>query len=68
MNAWMAPAIGTALGLSLAAAAAALVLPDKPVIDIAPMVQRWLQPAYRPAAVPEAAKLAVLPAPVPVPQ
>ena len=68
MNAWMAPAIGTALGLSLAAAAAALVLPEKPVIDIVPLVQRWLQPAHRPAVVPEAAKLAVPPAPVPVPK
>ena len=68
MNAWMAPAIGTALGLSLAAAAAALVLPEKPMLDIAPMVQRWLQPAPRPVAVPEAANLAVPPAPLPVPQ
>jgi S1-C subfamily serine protease len=63
MNAWMAPAIGTALGLSLAAAAAALVLPEKPVLDIAPLVQRWLQP--RP--VPDVAKAVVPPAPVAVP-
>jgi len=41
----MAPVIGTALGLSLAAAAAVLVLPEKPVVDIAPLVHRVVQVA-----------------------
>jgi S1-C subfamily serine protease len=69
MNAWMAPAIGTALGLSLAAAAAALVLPEKPMIDLAPLVQRWLRPAP-PAPVPAPPPQPAIapPAPVPPPQ
>ncbi len=53
MHGWLAPVIGTALGLSLAAAAAVLVLPEKPVVDIGPLVQR----------VAEVARIALAPAP-----
>lgn len=66
MNAWMAPVIGTALGLSLAAAAAALVLPERPVVDIAPLVQRWLRPVPKPVVVPAPAPEVVAPVPAPV--
>ncbi len=54
MQGWLAPVIGTALGLSLAAAAAVLVLPAKPVVDIGPLVQRVVQ----------VARIALVPTPV----
>lgn len=68
MNAWMAPAIGTALGLSLAAAAAVLVMPEKPLVDIGPLVQRWLRPAAPVAVVPPAPPQQPAVAPAPAPQ
>jgi len=67
MGSLMAPVFGTTLGLSLAAAAAALVLPEQPVFDIAPMVQRMLRPAPPLAAVPAQPAAAPLAAAVPAP-
>lgn len=51
MQGWLAPLFGTALGLSVVAAGAALVLPEKPVVDLAPLVQSVLR-AVRPPAAP----------------
>ena len=51
MQGWIAPLFGMSLGLSVVAAGAVLVLPDRPVFDLAPLVRRVLQYA-RPAAVP----------------
>jgi serine protease Do len=60
MQAWLAPVVGTLLGLGLAGVGAALVLPERPVIDIGPLVRAVVLP--KPAVV--AAPVAV---PVPVP-
>lgn len=60
MQGWMAPLFGLLLGLSLVAAAGALVLPEKPVIDLRSLLQPAVAPA-RPEAVAKAP-----PAPVPV--
>ena len=57
MQGWIAPVIGTALGLSMVAAAAVLVLPERPGVDIAPLVRAVLQ-----RAVPVRAPVATLPA------
>jgi S1-C subfamily serine protease len=53
MQGWAAPLIGTGLGLSLVAAAAALVLPERPVVDVAPLVRALrIAVAPRPPAEP----------------
>jgi S1-C subfamily serine protease len=62
MQGWLAPLVGTTLGLALTAFGAALVVPEKPVFDIRPAIQRWLQPPA-PASVP---REAVVPPPAPV--
>jgi S1-C subfamily serine protease len=69
MHGWAAPLIGTGLGLSLAVALAALVLPDKPIVDIAPWVHAMLRPVPpvdAPAAR-DAPAVVVAPASPPVP-
>lgn len=60
----MAPLFGMALGLSVVAAGAALVLPEKPVFDLGAVVRRVLAPA-RPAVAP-VASVAAAPVPAPV--
>ena len=52
MQGWMAPLVGLSLGLSVVAAGAALVLPEKPLFDLAPLMKRVLSPA-RPMVAPE---------------
>ena len=62
MQGWLAPLFGVSLGLSVVAAAGALVLPATPVIELAPMVQRLLgggRPKAVPVAVPVSAPAAV---------
>ena len=61
MQAWMAPVVGTLLGLGMAGVGAALVLPERPVFDIAPLVRAVVSPKPKPASV------AAVPAPVVAP-
>lgn len=43
MNAWLAPLLGTSIGLLLSVVAAVLVVPDPPIVDLKPLVHRALR-------------------------
>ncbi|MCC6720105.1 MAG: trypsin-like peptidase domain-containing protein [Acetobacteraceae bacterium] len=59
--------IGSALGLSLAAVAAVAVLPERPYLDIVPLVQRMtgVRSAAAPVAPPTGRTAAAMPVPAP---
>ncbi len=63
MHAWLAPLLGTSIGLLLSVAGALLLVPDPPIVDIRPAVQWVMQlsaPAPRPAAAADPAPVAVV--------
>ena len=66
MQGWLAPLFGMGLGLSVVAAGAAMVLPEKPVFDLAPLVRRVMAPV-RPVVVPAVPQVAAVAVPVPAP-